>query len=71
MLLKPEVHKLDFNKLVNVLTSLNDLKTKVDDLGIGKLRTVPVDWEKLSDIVHNEVVKNIKFGTLKTKVNTL
>ena len=29
--LKAEVHKLDINKLVNVRTSLNNLKTKVDD----------------------------------------
>ena len=29
--LKAEVHKLDINKLVNVQTSLNNLKTKVDD----------------------------------------
>ena len=30
--LKPEVDKLNINKLTNVLTSLNNLKTKVDDL---------------------------------------
>ena len=29
--LKAEVDKLDINKLVNVPTSLNNLKTKVDD----------------------------------------
>ena len=28
--LKADVEKLDINKLVNVLTSLNNLKTKVD-----------------------------------------
>ena len=57
--------------MVNFPTSLNNLKTKVDDLDAGKLKTVPVDLKKLSDIVHNEVVKNIKFDTLKTKVNNL
>ena len=40
---KAEVDKLDINKLVNVPTSLNNLKTKVDDLDVGKLKTVPVD----------------------------
>ena len=40
--LKAEVGKLDINKLANVPTSLNDFKTKVDDLGFGKLKTVPV-----------------------------
>ena len=40
---------------------MNILKTAVDDLDVGKLKTVPVD---------NEVVKNTKFNTLKTKVNS-
>ena len=46
MLLKAEVGKLDINKLVNVLATLNNLKTKVDDLDVGKLQTVPVDLKK-------------------------
>ena len=54
--LKAEVEKLDINKLVNVPTSL---------------KTVPVDLKKLSDIVDDEVVKNKKFSTLKTKANNL
>ena len=65
------VDKLDINKLVNVPTSLNNLKPKVDDLEIGKLKTVQVDLKKLSDKVDNEVVKNTRFNTLKTKVNSL
>ena len=69
--MKAEVDKLDINKLVNVPTSLNNLKIKVDDLDVGKLKTVPVDLKKLSDVVDNEVVKNTKFNTLKTKVNNL
>ena len=67
--LKAEVEKLDINKLVNVSTSLINLETKVDDLDVSKLRAVPVDLKTLSDVVDNEVVKNIKFNTLKTKVN--
>ena len=57
--------------MVNVPTSLNTLKTKVDDLCVGKFKTVPVDLKKLSDVVDNEVVKNKKFNTLKTNVNNL
>ena len=68
---KAEVRKLDINKLVNFQTSLNSWKTKVDDIDIGKLKNVPVDLKKLSDIVANEDVKNTKFNTLKTKVNRL
>ena len=37
--LKAEVDKLDISKLVNGLTSLNNLKTKVDDTDVGKLMT--------------------------------
>ena len=69
--MKAEVDKLELNKLVNVSTSLNNSETKVDDLDVGKLKTVPVDLKKLSDVVHNEVLKNTKFNTLKTKVNSL
>ena len=50
---------------------LNDLKTKVKVLDVGKLKSVPLDLTKLSDVVDNEVVKNTKFNTLKTKVNDL
>ena len=58
--LKVEADKLDINKLVNVPTTLNNLKTKVKDLDVGKVKTVPVDLKKLSDVVDNEVVKNTK-----------
>ena len=50
-------------------TTLNNLKTKVDDFDVGKLETVAVDFKKLIGIVNNEVVKNTKFNTLKTKAS--
>ena len=46
MALKAEVDKLDINKLVNVPTSLNNLKTKVDDLDVDMLKTGPTDLKK-------------------------
>ena len=58
-------------KLTRFPTSLNNLKTKIDDLDIGKLKTVPVNLKKVSDVVDNEVVKNAKFNTLNSKVNNL
>ena len=69
--MKAEVNKLDINRLTNVPTSLNNLKTKVDDLDVVKLKTVRVDLKKLSHVVDNEVVKNTKCNTLKTKENNL
>ena len=38
---KTEFDKLGINKLVNVPTGLNDLKTKIGDLDGSKLKTVP------------------------------
>ena len=49
--LKAEVAKLDINKLVNVPTSLTNLKIKVNNLNVGKLNTVLVDFKKLIDVV--------------------
>ena len=45
--LKAEVDKLDIDKSLNVPTSLNNSKTKVDDLDIGKLKTVSWRLEKI------------------------
>ena len=50
---------------------MNDLKTKIDDLDVAKLKTVPLDFKKLNDIVSKEVVKNTIFNTLNLKVNSL
>ena len=69
--LRAEVNKLDINKLTNVPTSLNNLNTKVDELNVCKLKAVPVNFKKLSDVVGNEIVKNTKFNSLKTEVNSL
>ena len=33
------------------------------------MKTVSIDWKKLSEVVDNEVIKNTKFNTLKTKAN--
>ena len=62
--MKAEVDKLDINKLVNVPTNSNNLKTNVDDCDIGKSKTVSVDLKKITDLVYNEVVKNTKLNTL-------
>ena len=49
--MKAKFAKLDINQLVNVPTSLNNLRAKVDDLDVPKLKTAPVDLKKLSDVV--------------------
>ena len=57
--------------MTNGPTSLNNLKTKVDDSDVGKLKTVPIDLKKVNDVVDNDAFKNTKFNTLKTNVNSL
>ena len=57
--------------MFNVPTSLNSLKTKVYNLNVGKLKTVSIGLKNVSDLLDNEVVKNIKFNTLKSKVNEI
>ena len=52
-------------------TNLASLKAEVDKLHAGKLKTVPVDLSKLSNVVENEVVKKIKYDKLVTKVNNI
>ena len=57
IVLKSEFEKLDINKLVNVPTGLNDLKTKINELDVGRLKTASIDLKKLSDVMSKEVVK--------------
>ena len=45
--LKGKVDKLDINKVTNVPTSLIILKTTVDDIDVGKLKAISVDFKKL------------------------
>ena len=66
---KGVVDKLDINKLVNVLTGLDNLKIEVEDLDVNKLKTFPVDLKELGVVVSKEVVKNSKFNKLNSKVN--
>ena len=49
--------KQDINKLLNVPTTLNNLKTKVDDLDVGELKAVPIDLTRLSDVADKKILK--------------
>ena len=57
--------------MVDFPSGFNNLKTKVNDLDAGKLKTVPVDLKKLNDATSKEVAKKPKFNKLNTKVNSL
>ena len=50
-------------------TNLTALKTEVDKIDTDKLKTVPNDLAKLSNVVKNDVVKKIDYNALNSKVD--
>ena len=52
-------------------TNLANLKSEVDKLDIDKLKPVPTDLSKLSNVVKNDVVKKADYNKLVTKVNNI
>ena len=57
--LKPDVDKLDIDKLKTLPTNLSNSKTKVDKLDVDKLIPVLVDLIKLNYLVKNDLVEKI------------
>ena len=49
-------------------TNLASLKAEADKIDVDKLKTVPVDLAKLSNVVKNDVVKKREYSKLLTKV---
>ena len=52
-------------------TNVANLKSEVDKLDIDKLKPVPTDLSKLSDLVKNDVVKKTDYNELVTKVDDI
>ena len=52
-------------------TNLANLKSEVDKLDVDKLKPVPTDLSKLSDVVKNDVVKKTDYNKLVTKVDNI
>ena len=55
--LKPDVDKLDIDKLKDVPNNLSNLKSKVDKLDVDKLVPFPVDLSQLIDVVKMKLLK--------------
>ena len=51
-------------------TNLAALKTEVDKIDVDKLKTVPVDLGKLSNVVNNDIVKKTDYNTKVTSVES-
>ena len=67
--------KKDINNITRVdvsgfanKTNLAALKTEVDKIDADKLKTVPVDLAKLSNVVNNDVVKKTDYNTKVTSI---
>ena len=52
-------------------TNLTALKSKVDKIDTDKLKAIPTDLVKLSNVVKNDVVKKTIYNTLKNKVDAI
>ena len=52
-------------------SDLASIKAEVDKLDYGKLKTIPVDLSKLSNLVNYEVVKKTVYDKLAAKVNNI
>ena len=49
-------------------TNLAALKTEVDKIDVDKLKAVPTDLAKLSNVVNNDVVKKADYNTKVTNI---
>ena len=52
-------------------TNLAGLKTEVDQIDVDKLKTVPADLAKLSNVVKKDVVKKTEYNKLIGKVDNI
>ena len=69
--------KKDINDITHVevsgfasKTNLAALKTEVDKIDADKLKTVPVDLAKLSNVVNNDVVKKTDYNAKVTSIES-
>ena len=72
------VTKADLKRVTGVDTSnlaaksdLASLKVEIDEIDIRKLKNVPADLSKLSNVVNNDVVKKTLYDKFATKINAI
>ena len=72
------VTKADLKRVTGVDTSnlaaksdLASLKVEIDEIDIRKLKNVPADLSKLSNVVNNDVVKKTSYDKFDTKINAI
>ena len=52
-------------------SDLASLKAEIDKIDVYKLKTVPMDLSKLSNVVNNDAVNKAVYGKLVTKANNI
>ena len=52
-------------------SDLASLKAEIDKIDVYKLKTVPIDLSKLSNVVNNDAVNKAVYGKLVTKANNI
>ena len=50
------------------ITNLAELKTEVDKIGVDKLKTTPIDLDRLSNLVKNDVIKKADYNAKVTSI---
>ena len=53
--------------MVNVPTSLNNLKSKLDEIVVGKLKSAPIDLKKISNIIDKKKLLETQIWLAKYK----
>ena len=59
--MKSDADKINIDKLKNIPYNAGNLKRKVEKIDVFKLVPVPVDLNKLSDVVKNDIAKKHEY----------
>ena len=62
--------RVDTSKLI-ANSDLASLRTKIGKTDVGKLKTIPVDLSKLSNVVNYDVVKKTVYDKIVAQVNNI
>ena len=58
-------------ELIHLNQTLKAVEQKLDEIDANKLKAVPVDWSKLSNIANNDVIKKSVYDKLVTEANNI
>ena len=67
--MKSDADKINLDKLKNISYNARNLKRKVEKIDLYQLVPVPVDLNKLSDVVKNDIVKKHVYNKIPNITN--